>query len=133
MFYYFHPRLLQEIQRRPVRIALLVDHLGDAGVDHHLGAEDAGLVGAVEGGALNADAVQRRLDDGVLLCMHRPAQLMAGARGHVLASAAHAVAVLQACRSAVVAGGEDALVFHKERAQACVEIDPKRILDTLPQ
>ena len=71
-------------------------------------------MGAVESRALDADAVQRRLDDGVLLGMHRPAQLVMGAALHVLASAAYPVAVVQAGGRAVVARGEDALVLDED-------------------
>jgi hypothetical protein len=60
--------------------------------------------------------VQGRLDDGVLLGVHRPAKLVAGARGHALASAADQVAVIEAGGSAVVAGGEDVFVPDSEPA-----------------
>ena len=92
--YNLNSRLLQEIQRPFVRVGLLVDYLGNAGIDHHLGAEDAGLVGAVERCPLDADAVQCRLNDGILLGMHRPAQLVARARGHALPRAAHQMAMV---------------------------------------
>ncbi len=79
---------------------------------------------AVERRSLDADAVQRRLDDGVLLGMNCPAQLVVGAGGNVLAGTAHNVAVVKACRSAVVARGKDALVLYKE----CIsQIDEKNV------
>lgn len=74
-------RLLQEIQSRLVWVALLIDDLFHPRVDHHLGAEDAGLMGAVKRCSFDADAMHCRLNDGILLGMHRPAELVAGAGG----------------------------------------------------
>lgn len=71
-------------------------------------------MGAVKRRALDADAVQRRLDDGVLLGVNRPAQLVMGAALQVLASAAHPVAVVEPGGRAVVARGEDALVLDED-------------------
>ena len=109
-----YSRLPQKFQCSAVGIALPVDDFSHPGVDHHLGAEYAGLVSAVKDGSLDADAVQRRLNDGVLLGVHRPAQLVVRAGGDVLACAADQVAVVQAGGSAVVAGGKNALVLHEE-------------------
>lgn len=67
------------------------------GVGQHLGAQDAGGVGAVDGGALKVDAVLCRLDDDVLLGVDRPADLVAGARGD-------AVLVTQAAQFQAIAG-----------------------------
>ena len=108
------PGLLQEIQRRLVRVALQIDDLLHPCVDHHLGAEDAGLVGAVERCPLDADAVHCRLNDGVLLGMHRPAKLVARAALHVLASAADNIAVVEACGRTIVTRGENSLILHEE-------------------
>jgi hypothetical protein len=47
--------------------------------------------------------MQRSLDDSVLLCMNRPAQLVAGAGGHVLAGAASDIAVFEAGGRTIVA------------------------------
>ncbi len=126
--YYFYSCLLQKVQRCAIRIALLVDDFDNAGIDHHLGAEDAGLVGAVKRCPFDADAVQRRLDDGVLLGVHRPAQLVAGAGGHAIPCAAHVVAVIQARRSAVVAGAENAFVLDKERTNLIAQAGGDRYL-----
>jgi hypothetical protein len=101
--HHLNSRLPQKFQCCAVGIALPVDDFSHPGVDHHLGAEYAGLVSAVKGGSLDADAVQRRLNDGVLLGVHRPAQLVVRAALHVLACAADEVAVVQAGGSAVVA------------------------------
>ena len=70
-------------------------------------------MGAVERCPLDADAMQRRLDDGVLLRVHRPAKLMAGAGGYAIARAAYNVAVLQAGWRAIVACGERMRLFSQ--------------------
>jgi len=62
-----------------VGVGLFVDDFNDAGVDYHLGADDARLVGAVERGVLNADTELGRLYDGVLLCVDGETQLVLGA------------------------------------------------------
>ena len=54
-----------------VRIGVGVHHADNAGVHDHLGADDAGLVRAVERGAFDADTQLGSLDDGVLLGMDR--------------------------------------------------------------
>ncbi len=45
--HHLNSRLLEEFQGRLVRVGVLIDHLSHTRIDHHLGAEDAGLVGAV--------------------------------------------------------------------------------------
>ena len=47
VFFQQHPGLLEDLQGELVGIALPVYHPGDARVDDHLGADDAGLMGAV--------------------------------------------------------------------------------------
>lgn len=106
-----------------VGVGLLVDDFADAGVDDHLGADDAGLVCAVESGAVYADAELGGLDDGVLLCVDGEAQLVPGAGGDAQISA-HAFAFLFAAfdagGGAVVAGGYDALVAHDDGTDVSV-------------
>jgi hypothetical protein len=114
--HYLNSRLLQEVQRRLVRVALLINDLLHPGVDHHLGAEDAGLVGAIERCPLDADAVHCRLNDGVLLGMHRPAELVACAALHIFASTADEVAVVEASGRAVITRGEYSLILHEKRS-----------------
>src|SRR5512139_4221105 len=69
--------LLEQLARELVRVALGEDHCADPRVDEHLRADDAGLGGAVERRAVDAHAVERRLDDRVLLGVQRAAQLVA--------------------------------------------------------
>jgi hypothetical protein len=112
--YYLNSRLLQKIQSSLIRVALLIDNLPHPGIDHHLGAEDARLVSAIERCPLNADAMQCRLNDGILLRVHCPAKLMARARGHAIPRATDYIAVVKAGWRAIVAGGQNSLAFHKE-------------------
>ncbi len=90
-----------------VRVVAGVDHPPHARVDEHLGAGDAGLVGDVGAGPLGAHAMQRGLDDGVLLGVQR---------AHAVAvdhQVADIIAVGRSDRRAVVAGGENAPVAHQ--------------------
>ena len=56
----------------------------DPGVNHHLGTEDARSVGAVDGTAFEADAVQGGLDDNILFGVNSPADFVAGTRGNII-------------------------------------------------
>ena len=112
--YYLDSSQLQKIQCRLVRVALQIDNLLHPSIDHHLGAEDAGLVGAIERCPLDADAVHCRLNDGILLSMHRPAKLVARAALYILASAADNIAVVEACRRAIVTHGKNSLILHEK-------------------
>ncbi len=78
------------------------------------------MVRAVEGRPLDADPVQRRLDDGVLLGVEPPAELMAFAGGDVvlLPEAADLQAVAEPRRGAVVTRGEDPPVADQGGADA---------------
>ena len=109
-------RLLQKIQSRLVRVALLIDYFLHSGVDHHLSAEDAGLVGAIKRCSLDADSVHCRLNDGILLGMNSPAELVARATLHIFTGAADKVAVVKACWGAVITRGEYSLILHEERS-----------------
>src|SRR5699024_5060384 len=119
----FYAALQEHLAGELVRVALAVDHAGNAGIDDHLRADDAGLVRAVERGVLNGHAQLRRLDDGVLLGVDGVAKLVPRARGDALLFA-HALAALNAGADArgraVVAGGEYALVFDDHRADLAV-------------
>ena len=66
-----YPGLGQERHRIRIGIVAGVDNPPQTGVDDHLGAGQAGLVGDVERAAVHADAVLRGLDDGVLLGVQR--------------------------------------------------------------
>ena len=94
--------LPQEAAAVVVGVMAGIDYALDAGVDDHFGAGEAGLVGDVDHAAVGADTVEGGLDNGVLLGME-------GA--HAVAvddQMADFVAVWQAGRRTVVAGGKDA-------------------------
>ena len=70
----------------------------------------AGLMRAVRDRALQADAVQRALDDGVRFGVHRAQAVAVDDR------AADVRTVRDAARRAVIAGGQDAMVAHEHAA-----------------
>ena len=78
-------------------------------------------MGAIERCPLDADAVHCRLNDGILLSMHRPAKLMACAALHILASAADNIAVVEARRRAIVARGKNSLILHEKGAHLVMQ------------
>lgn len=94
--------LLQEAAAVVVGVSPDIDDALDAGVDDHFGAGEAGLMRDVDHAAVGTDAVEGGLDNGILLgmeCAH------AVAVDHQMADF---VAVGQAGRRTIVAGGEDA-------------------------
>ena len=111
---YFNPSLGKKSKSSIVWIALVVHHTGDLGVDQHLGAQDAGLVCAVEGGSFYAHTVKGSLDYGVLLGVNGPTELVASAAGHSFAGTSGLVAVLEACGRAVVSCCQQPLVLDEE-------------------
>ena len=90
----------------------------DAGIDDHLGANAARQVGAVEGGAADADPMIGRLNDGVLLGVDPAAQLvaLAGRDVELRPQTAGLGAVGHPGGRSVVAGGQDAFVLDQHRA-----------------
>ena len=88
-------RITQNLHSELVGIALLVYDAHDAGVDNHLGTDDAGLVAAVQRGSLDGDTHLGSLDDGVLFGVDGIAQFMPGA-GRDVEFAAQAFALFHA-------------------------------------
>jgi len=84
-----------------IRVVPGIHHPFDTGVDDHLGAGETRLVGHTDHAAVRADAVQRGLNDGVLLGVEREYAMA------VDDQMAYIVAVGQAGGRAVVAGGEN--------------------------
>ena len=99
-----------------VLVIPIVHHFRNPGIQHQLGADTARVVGDVNCCFTDANSKNRGLDDGVLLCVHAPAKLVALAAGHVhlLADATDLGAVLDAFGRAVVAGREDSFIFHND-------------------
>ena len=79
ILFYLDICLFKELKGELVGVAVLVNHPAYAGVYYHLGADDAGLVGAVKRRLVNRYAQPRRLDNGVLLGVDGKAQLVLGA------------------------------------------------------
>ena len=81
------------------------------------------MVGAVERRALDGDAVDGRLDDGVLLGVDGAAELvaLAGGDAQLIAQTADVETVSHAARGAVVPGREDALVAHEDGADLAAQ------------
>ena len=73
-------------------------------------------MGAIYRRPFQVDAVLRRLDDGVLLGMHCPADLVSGAGGDVvlISQAAKFQTVSGPGRGAVITCGQDVLVFDRD-------------------
>jgi len=59
-----------------VGIALNIDHPFDSRIDDHLGAQDTGKVRGVKSGPFDAHPEGRRLDDGILLPVDAPTELV---------------------------------------------------------
>ena len=87
-----------------------VDHAHETRVDDHLGARRARLMRGVNRAAVKRDAVQRALQNRVLLRVQTTNAMSV----HDLAS--HVEAMRQTFRRAVVAGRENAFVLHNNRA-----------------
>ena len=105
----------ENFEREVVGVAFTENHTGYARIDDHFGAYNAGLVGAVKGSSVNADAELCGLDDGVLLGVNAVAELVLGAGGYAELSPQALLLVNAAWYTGgrtVVARGEDALVFH---------------------
>jgi hypothetical protein len=114
-FTQFNIRQFEKLKRSVVRIILMIDHPHDSRIDKHLRAQRAGLVGAVESCALDADAVNCRLDDGILLRVHGAAEFVVSAAGILGARASVIRAVGQALGNSVIAGGENSFVLDQNR------------------
>jgi len=73
---------------------------------------------AVNSASLQADAVQARLYNYILLGVDAPADFMPcpGGYAQLIPQATNLQAVLGAGRSAIVAGGQDVLVFYRHGA-----------------
>ena len=100
--------LFEECPAVLVRIVAGVDDAARPGVDQHLGTGQAWLMGDIGSGAFGSDAVKRSLDERVLLGVQRADTVP------VDEQMADVVAVGQAGRRAVVAGGQDAPVTHED-------------------
>ena len=89
------------------------DYPADTGIDDHLGASDAWLVGHIDMSTTHRDAMQSALDDRILLSMQAAADLLAlsGWNIQLLAKTSRFAAVREARWRTVIAGAQDALVL----------------------
>ena len=96
---------------------MAVDHLLNAGIDDHFGADEAGTEGRVKRGTLNRHPVVGSLGDGVLLAMGAEAfvQVLPGDSETEAARTAPFITIPNATGSPVVAGRDDAPVFDNNR------------------
>ncbi len=99
-----------DLEDARVPVELSVHDADTPGVGHQLEARPAGAGGGVERRAVDADAVLRRLENGVGLGVHRRHAVA------VLHHVPHLVAVGHPADAAVVAGGEDGAVAHQHRS-----------------
>ena len=116
-----HPRRLEHLLHLVDEgVVATIDDLLYAGVDDELRAGEAGGNRYVDRAARDGVAVVGGLADRVLLGVGAEAFLEMGPafRRCRAARAAAGEAVLDAARSAVVAGGEDVVVLHHDRADA---------------
>ena len=116
-------RLGEDVLREVVHVSLVVDDLGDAGIDEDLGTLRAREGGGVDLGALHADTEIGRLGHCVLFRMDTPAELMAGAGWHVHehSETSLLLAVGYAAGSPVVSGGKHVIVLHDDRSDLASE------------
>lgn len=114
---------LHHILRQLIGIRIGVNDAFDAGVDEYFGANYAGLVSAVQRAAVDGYAVIGGLHNCVLLGMNAAAQLVHLPGGHVelFPQAADDGAVGQAFGRAVIAGGDDLLVFDDDCADTAAQ------------
>ncbi len=120
---HFDSRFLEEVDKRAVVVFAETDETLDFGIRQHLGAQDAGSMRAVNGAALDADAVQGCLYDGILLGMDSAADFVPFPRGYIqlVPETPQFETILAAGGSAVVSGGKDVLVFNRHRSDVVTQ------------
>jgi len=118
-----YPRLSEEIPEGIISVFAKAHKAFDPGVDQHLGAEDAGSMGAVDGATFNADTVERGLNDAILLGMDGAANLVTGAGRNTqrVSEAAQFETVFQSGGSSIVTGGKDMLIPNGHRTDMVTE------------
>ena len=103
----FYPGFTKQIREGVVSIVAKGYKSLYFGIDQHLGAEYTWSMGAVDGRTLQAYAMQRGLDDNVLLGMNAPAFFLSGPRFYAqfVSEAAEFKTIFKSSGSSVVAGG----------------------------
>ena len=95
-------------------IAAKADIALDAGIYQHLGAEDTGRMGAINGAPLQADTMKTGLNNYILLGMNGAAYLMPLPRWYVkfISQTAKLKAVLKTRRGAIVTRSQYVFISH---------------------
>ena len=103
------------------RIIEVKDNLDDSAVDDHFRAHQAWSKGCVECSILDTGSMVSSLGDGVLFCMRAETLVKPGAaaRQTVTTRTSPFIAILGSTGSAVVSGGDDALVPDDDGARLC--------------
>ena len=110
----FQAGFFQQLAGKPVGIGLIVPDSRNAAIDQHFGAEHTRMVGAVYIRALKHQAVNRGLDNDILLRMEATANFMPLPRwhAHFFTQAASFPAMRHALRRAVIARCQNAPVLY---------------------
>jgi len=113
---YPYPRFLYEARGEVIRVSFKVEDLVDARVEDHLHANRTRQMRRVKPTAFDADPMVGSLNDGILLGVKPPAQLVAlsGVDVLCLSDAAYFETMGQLDRSAVIARGENPSVLHDD-------------------
>ncbi len=120
---YLDTRFLQHLRCQGIGIAVLENDVLHAGVDDHLRADAAGLIGTIEGRTVNIRPMLGSLDDCILLGMKTTADFVSfpGWDSHLFAKTSAVEAMLDARGCTVVARGENVLVLHDHSAHLATQ------------
>ena len=123
VLFYRNVCLFKELHRKFVGVAVFKDDALYTAVDYHFGADDARLVGAVQGCFRKRNAESCRLNDGVLFGVDGVTKFVACSAWNV-ENATHTFlsfdATFYPCRRAVVAGSQNTFVFYDDSAYLAV-------------
>lgn len=66
---YADPRFFEHLRSQLIMITVTDDDTDDPGINDHFGTNDTGVIRAIQRRSFRADAVQRRLNNRILLRM----------------------------------------------------------------
>lgn len=97
-----------------IRVGFSIVKMFDPAINEHLGTQYARMIGTIELGTRNICAMFCALDDDVLFSMKTAANLMtlAGWHSQFFPQATRFMTVIQTCGSAIIASGQNTLVFY---------------------
>lgn len=133
-FEFFQGQLLiacQHLLCQPVRIRMGIDDALNPGIDEDLGADNTGLMRAVQRRAFGGHAVYSRLDDGILFGVDTAAKFVVLTAGdmELLPKASHFLTMGDALWRSIVARGKDLPVLTKT-APTCRRRQVERLATT---